>query len=228
MQQIAIPGESPGRTHLAVVLDRSGSMESIRDDVIGGFNAFLAAQKAVEGEATLTLVQFDSQDPFEVLADHVDLHAVSALSRGTFQPRGCTPLLDAVGKCILATELWVSRQSNALRPEHIVVVIVTDGQENASTEFKLERIRNLVAAKEMLGWQFIFLSADLAAFHEAGDIGIADRKRVYFSKDADGNREAFARTSEKVAMLRRREVADIAYDDVDREALAGGKTPPAP
>ena len=215
------------RTHLAIVLDRSGSMEPIRDDVIGGFNAFLASQQAETSAATLTLVQFDGQDPYEVLADHADVHAVSPLTRETFVPRGATPLLDAMGRCILDTELWIARQPADTRPDHVVFVIITDGQENASREFKLGRVKSLLKAKEKLGWQFIFLSADLAAFDDAEELGIAQEKRAFFSKDAAGNREAFARTSSKITMLRRRELEDIGYDEADRQAMAGDKPPAA-
>lgn len=126
----AQPGDTvAARTHIAIVLDRSGSMESIRDDVVGGFNAFLASQQAVEGQATLTLVQFDSQDPHEVLFDHAPIKAVRPLGRQDFVPRGCTPLLDAVGRTLLATELWLAQQPVDTRPEQIVFVIITDGQE---------------------------------------------------------------------------------------------------
>lgn len=218
----AQPGDTlAARTHIAIVLDRSGSMDSIRDDVVGGFNAFLTSQQAVEGEATLTLVQFDSQDPYEVLFDHAPLDAVRALGPQDFVPRGCTPLLDAVGRTLLATELWLAQQSADTRPEQTIFVVITDGQENASREFNLARVRSLIQAKEALGWQVVFLSADLGAFNEAGDLGIAEAKRVMFSKDADGNREMFQRTSLKVAAMRRREVNDIGYDDADRDAMGG-------
>ena len=215
-------GVAANRTHIAIVLDRSGSMESIRDDVVGGFNAFLSSQQAVAGEATLTLVRFDGQDPFEIVFDHAELQSIRPLLRDDFEPRGSTPLLDAVGRTILATELWVARQPSVARPDRVVVVVITDGQENASREFQLDRVRNLIKAKEGLGWQFLFLSADLAAFAEAGDIGFAHSKRAHFSKDAQGNREAFARTSMKIAEFRTGVVGDIGFDENDRKALGRG------
>src|ERR1043165_4100560 len=87
-------------THLAVILDRTGSMESIRDDTIGGFNAFLNAQKDAPGQATLTLAQFDSQDPYEIVHHFKPLGEVPELTRETFVPRASTPLLDAIGRGI--------------------------------------------------------------------------------------------------------------------------------
>src|SRR4030095_16541051 len=87
-----------GYTHISVILDRTGSMESIRDDTIGGFNAFLNARKAEPGSATLTLVQFDSQDPYEIVHQFKPLADVPELTRQTFVPRANTPLLDAIGR----------------------------------------------------------------------------------------------------------------------------------
>jgi hypothetical protein len=200
-------------------------MESIRDDVVGGFNAFLSSQQAVAGEATLTLVRFDGQDPFEVVFDHTDLQSIRPLARADFEPRASTPLLDAVGKTILATELWVARQPPAARPEGVIVVVITDGQENASTQFQLGRVRDLIKAKESLGWQFLFLSADLAAFAEAEGLGFAAFKRVHFAKDAEGSRQAFVRTSGKIADFRGGAVKDIGFDDADRDALGRGDAP---
>lgn len=219
MEHDVATGGSPRRTHIAIVLDRSGSMQSIRGDVIGGFNAFLSAQQAEPGEATLTLVQFDSQDPYEVLADHVPLAGVPPLTAETFVPRGGTPLLDAVGRCILATEAWLARQPDNLRPGNVVCVIVTDGQENASAEFTLPRVRDLIQAKEALGWEFLFLSADLGAFNEAGDLGIAAHKRALFSRSATGSHESFVRTSAKLSALRRGELRDLGFDEEDRREM---------
>jgi len=88
----------PGYTHIMVILDRTGSMESIKDDVIGGFNSFLETQKASPGRATITLVQFDSQDPFEVVYAYRDVQDAPLLTSKTYVPRACTPLLDALGR----------------------------------------------------------------------------------------------------------------------------------
>src|SRR5580765_2982032 len=88
------------RSHFYVLLDRSGSMESMRADVIGGFNNLLAEQQADGPDARLTLVQFDSQDPHEVLTDALRINRVRPLSERTFVPRGGTPLLDATGRII--------------------------------------------------------------------------------------------------------------------------------
>jgi hypothetical protein len=87
-------------THISVILDRTGSMQTIRDDTIGGFNAFLEDQKKQPGQATLTLVQFDSEDPYEVIHDFKPIADIPPLTRETFVPRASTPLLDAMGRGI--------------------------------------------------------------------------------------------------------------------------------
>ena len=114
--------------HITVVLDRTGSMQDIRDDVIGGFNGFLAAQQAEPIPATLTLVQFDSQDPYEVLHAARPIAQVPPLTAETYVPRASTPLYDAIGRGILDLEATVARLPEAERPAKVVFVIVTDGR----------------------------------------------------------------------------------------------------
>ena len=92
--------DSKPPVHISVVLDRSGSMAAIADDIVGGCNEYLGRQQQEPGEARLTLVQFDGQDPFEVLVDGLDIKKVRPLSRESYRPRGNTPLFDAVGRMI--------------------------------------------------------------------------------------------------------------------------------
>ena len=122
-------------THIVVILDRTGSMDSIRDDTIGGFNAFLSQQKAEPSFATLTLVQFDSQDSYEIVHRFKALDKVPDLTRETFVPRASTPLLDAIGRGINDLESSLANLAEDHRPSRVVMVIITDGAENASREF---------------------------------------------------------------------------------------------
>lgn len=92
------------QSHITVILDRTGSMMEIRDDVIGGFNAFLAEQQAASTPATFTLVQFDSQDPYEVLHHDRPIAEVTPLTPEQYLPRASTPLYDAMGRGILDLE----------------------------------------------------------------------------------------------------------------------------
>jgi hypothetical protein len=123
------------------LLDRSGSMHSIASDVIGGFNGFLAAQQSDGADAVMTLVQFDSQDPHEVLTDATPISAVRPLSGRTFQPRSGTPLYDAMDHVIADATIRAEQlQTGKAAPEEILIVTFTDGQENQSVEYTREKI----------------------------------------------------------------------------------------
>jgi hypothetical protein len=112
----------PDYTHLAVILDRTGSMESIRDDTIGGFNVFLNEQKQQPSKATLTLVQFDSQDPYEVIHQVKPIKEVPELTKETYVPRATTPLLDAIGRGINDLEKCLADMKEDNRPSKVVFV----------------------------------------------------------------------------------------------------------
>ena len=132
-------------THLYILLDRSGSMSSIANDVIGGYNTFLREQKKDGADARVTLVQFDSSNPQEVVAAGVPIAEMVELTSDTFLPRGSTPLLDATGKLIARARLNEElRQQNSLEPEEIVFVTITDGEENDSSKFTLAKIQKLI------------------------------------------------------------------------------------
>ena len=141
------------------LLDRSGSMESCWDDTIGGFNAFLNEQKATGG--TLTLIQFDHE--YQMTYERVKIDEVKGLKRETYKPRGSTALLDAIGRLI---KDWKGTSNPS-------VVILTDGQENASHSFTKAHIKDLIEQKTKEGWTFAYLGANQDAFAEAGSIGIA-------------------------------------------------------
>jgi hypothetical protein len=195
-------------THITILLDRTGSMESIRDDTIGGFNAFLNGQKAEPGTATLTLVQFDTQDPYEVLYKFTPIGDVPELTRETFIPRAMTPLLDALGRGIIDLEKSISQLKEKDRPSKIVFVVVTDGQENSSREFRKDRIKKMIQEKtEKNDWQFVFLSADLSAIDDAQSVGFQANSVLYFHKSPEGVGRAFrscsSRTSEYRSNVRR-------------------------
>ena len=152
---MSAPSQSP--IHISVVLDRSGSMASIADDIVGGFNEYLAEQRQVEGRVRVTLAQFDSQDPFEVLISGVDLREVTDLDRSEYRPRGSTPLFDAIGRMIAKIDADSAAYSEVGAPEEDqVVLIVTDGYENASREYSRQMIFDLIETRRSRGWVFVF------------------------------------------------------------------------
>lgn len=167
---------------IVAIIDRSGSMESIRGDVIGGYNAFLAQQKALPGEAVLTLVQFD--DKYEVHVDRVPVQEVPDLNVFTFVPRGMTAANDAIGRALNTLE--------ARNPAKAVILIVTDGMENASKEFTNEQIKEKITAAEERGWDVNFLAANIDAFAAGGAYGVKMDKTFAFAANAAGVHNAFA------------------------------------
>ncbi|ABB23414.1 vWA domain-containing protein [Pelodictyon luteolum] len=175
-----------GYTHITVILDRSGSMGIIRDDTIGGLNAFVDRQAAEPGDATLTLVQFDSGDPYEVRLHFMPIGEVRALNPETYVPRGMTPLLDALGRAINDIECGIAKLEEGRRPETVVVAVITDGQENSSTEFTKPQVEKMVGRKSAEGWEFIFLSADLSAIEDAQQLGFRQDATALFDKSPEG------------------------------------------
>lgn len=214
------------RSHITVILDRTGSMQDIRDDVVGGFNAFLAEQQAASTSATFTLVQFDSQDPYEVLHAAKDIKQVTPLTLEQYVPRASTPLYDAMGRGILDLESQLAKLLEPERPSTIIFVVVTDGAENASQEFDRAAISKLVGAKKAAGWDFVFLSADMTAFHDAGAVGIDYSTRLAFQKSTRGNDAAWAAASSKVRARVMGVAESIAFDEADRSASSDEPTAP--
>jgi hypothetical protein len=205
-------------THITVILDRTGSMESIRDDTIGGFNAFLKQQKAEPGTATLTLVQFDSQDPYEVIHRFQPIAEVPALNRETYVPRASTPLLDALGRGINDLEASLGEIKEEDRPSKVVVVVVTDGRENSSREFRKDQIEKMVKEKtEKSSWQFVFLSTDLAGIGDAMAVGIHADSALLFEKSGKGSAGAWASLSARTADFRSSRKKTIGFQQDDRK-----------
>ncbi len=188
-------------------------MEAIRDDTIGGFNAFLQQQKAEPGFATLTLVQFDSQDPYEVIHRFKPIAEVPELTRETYVPRASTPLLDAMSSGINDLESSLSQLAEADRPARVVMVVVTDGQENASREFHKEQIEKMIKD----GWQFVFLSADLAAIHDAQDVGVAPSASLLYQKSGLGSKGAWSSLSRRISDYRSARLQRLMFLEEDRQ-----------
>ena len=143
-------------TEIVFILDRSGSMAGLEADTIGGFNAMIQKQKAESGEAYVSTILFDNHT--EVIHDRVDIREIRPLTRKDYYVRGCTALLDAVGKSIhhIGNVHKYAREED--RPEKTVFVITTDGMENASHEYTYDRVRRMIEhEKEQYGWEFLCL-----------------------------------------------------------------------
>jgi uncharacterized protein YegL len=199
-----------------MILDRSGSMESVKSDTIGGFNSFLSEQQKVEGEASISLMQFDDQ--YEVVYTDKDVKSADKLTQETFRPRGMTALYDAIGRTINSVGQRLSDTDENERPDKVVFVILTDGFENASKEFSAVKINQMIShQKEKYGWDFIFIGANQDAITSARAIGISADAALTYAANAKGTEEAFGSVADKVSAYRRSNVkAALNFDDEDR------------
>ena len=163
-------------------------MKRIAGDIVGGFNQFLRKQRETEGEARVTLVQFDSDDPFELLIDGIPLREVTDLDTAAYQPRSLTPLYDAVGRMIHRIDGQVSERQKLGGPEEDqIVLIVTDGLENASSDCTRSQVFSMVSERRELGWVFVFLGADQDVYAEGEKVGVASANRVSWEKSKAGS-----------------------------------------
>ena len=188
------------RTELVFILDRSGSMSGLESDTIGGYNAMLEKQKKEAGEATVTTVLFD--DKYELLHDRIDLKGIAPITDREYYVRGCTALLDAIGKTIQKIANVQKHPSPENRADKVLFVITTDGMENASREYTYDKIRALVERqKQEYGWEFLFLGANIDAISTARRFGIGADRAVNYHADSQGTRLNYEVVSETVSCM---------------------------
>ncbi|WP_252504376.1 vWA domain-containing protein [Sporosarcina sp. Marseille-Q4943] len=190
-----------GLTELVFILDRSGSMSGLESDTIGGYNAMLEKQKKGPGEAVITTVLFD--DGYELLHDRITLRSIKPMTDHEYFVRGTTALLDAVGKTIVTLSNAQKRAAEEERAENVMVVITTDGMENASREFTYEKVRNMIEhQKSNYGWEFLFLGANIDAISTANLFGIEEDRATNYFADSDGTQLNYDVISETISSLR--------------------------
>jgi len=199
-------------TDITMILDRSGSMGRIHEQVIRSFNDFLNEQKAVKGKAAMTLIQFDDQ--YEVNYQGVDIQDAKDLNATTYEPRGMTALNDAIGRTILNMKKRLKDTKN-----NVVVVITTDGMENASVEFRRSQIREMIRdCEENLGWKFMYLAADDASFDEHEDMGMHRGRSFKTGRGRRGYDNAAKLMSAKMAGWRgSSDEADLDFTEKERK-----------
>ena len=188
-------------TEIVFILDRSGSMAGLEDDTIGGFNSMIRKQKLEDGEAYISTILFDNVS--EVIHDRVDIREVEPLTRRDYYVRGCTALLDAVGKAIrhIGNVHKYAREED--RPEKTLFVITTDGMENASREYTYERVRKMIEhEKDKYGWEFLFMGANIDAAKEAARFGIREDRAANYHADHVGTAVIYEAMNAAVCSVR--------------------------
>jgi hypothetical protein len=206
-------------THLYFLLDRSGSMQSIRSDIEGGFAAFIEEQRAGEGECLASLAQFD--DVYEVVYTDRPVADVPALD---LQPRNMTALHDAMGRLITEAGARLAAMPEDRRPGNVVVAVMTDGLENASKEWHAPAIRSLVELQtKVYGWTFLYMGADQDAVEVGVGLGIPAAQSVTYARGK--SREAMAMSAGKIRIQRAAKLVDPAaplpgFTEDERRRLA--------
>lgn len=189
-------------TDITIVLDRSGSMQVIASDTVGGFNQLLKDQQSSPGTADITLHQFD--DVFETPIPTTDIQSAQPLVEGkTFVPRGSTAMNDAIGRAINETGKRLSEKPDDQRAEKVVFVIITDGQENASKEFTGAQVKEMVKHQTTnYQWCFVFLAANQDAILTGRNLGVDAAFAATYAHTGTGAKTAFANTSSNLAGAR--------------------------
>lgn len=186
--------------HVTFVLDSSGSMSAIREDTIGGFNTFLADQRDEEGTATVSLVDFDTT--VDITYRGTAIEGAPMLTAETYTPGGRTALYDAIATAIGDTTTFIEGIDPENRPETIIVVILTDGKENAS-ETPQDVIREKIKTRQQEhGWEFLFIGANQDAALTAGGMGIDADRSLDMAHSGDGARAAYNSTSQRISDAR--------------------------
>jgi len=211
-----------GLTELVFILDKSGSMGGLETDTIGGYNSMLEKQKAVEGECHITTVLFDNN--YELLHDRIDIKAVSPITEKEYAVGGSTALLDAIGRTIHKIGNAQKYTADDYRAEKVMLIIITDGEENSSREYSAEKVRaQIERQKAKYGWEFVFLGANIDAVATAGRFGIGADRAVDYLADSEGTNLNFAVMSAAVAEFRESAtISDEHFDEIRKDVKKRG------
>ena len=187
-------------TEIVFILDRSGSMGGLESDTIGGFNSMLRDQKKKEGKAFVSTVLFDHESI--VLHDRIPVENVPEMTDSDYTVRGCTALLDAIGDAVkhIGNIHKYARPEDV--PEHTMFIITTDGLENASRRYNSKEIKALIEKKKKLGWEFLFIGANIDAIETAGRYGIDSDRAVNYHADSQGTAAVFRTVNKAVGAMR--------------------------
>lgn len=187
------------KTHISFVLDSSGSMSEIQDDTKGGFNNFLVEQQDEDGTATVSLHNFSTM--VECVYEGKPVEEAPELDDSNYRPSGSTALHDAVVTAIDAVDRRISGLDASEKPDNVIVVVLTDGKENAS-ETSHETVREAVESHQEKGWEFLFIGANQDAALEAGKMGVDSDNSLDMQYSGEGTQSAYDSTSERISEVR--------------------------
>ena len=196
---------------ITMILDSSGSMETLTEQVITSYNDFLEEQKTVDGEATVSLVQFNHV--YSPVYEGVDLHSADHLNSDNYKAGGNTALFDAIGRTIAET-----RERITPGTADVVFVITTDGLENSSLEYSGTQIKEMIAECEsQYGWHFMYLAASTDAFNQHTTLGIAGASCYQLAPTTEGWKDSQQLMSKQLMEFRiSGQQSDLEFKDADR------------
>lgn len=205
------------KVEVVAILDRSGSMQSLVDDTIGGFNQFIEKQKELDGECNITLVVFD--DKYEEVYQNIPIDEVPELDRDVYFARGMTALIDAVGKTINEVGERLKNTPEDEKPEQVIFLVTTDGMENSSREFTNDQLKEMVKHQtEKYNWEFIFMGANIDSFSEGGSMGFSINTTSNYDASSIGTRSVY--TAMSSAVMKKRTDKDVVLNMVDEYSTA--------
>lgn len=209
-------------TELVFVLDKSGSMSGLEKDTIGGFNAILQKQLVGEGTVTLTTILFDNE--IELLHDRLPIEAVEPLIDHDYVVGGMTALMDAVGFAIQKIDKVQNKVKKTMRSDKVLFVITTDGMENSSRKYSSQQIKALIQGRKELGWEFLFLGANIDVEEFAHSIGISEEHTVEFIADEQGTYKNFEALNKTVSSVRNGKKIDRSWkQSIEEDVKTRGK-----
>ncbi len=209
------------KTSITVILDKSGSMEPVRLDTVGGYNTFIDGQKQLPGECEVTLIQFNNHREFTYKSKNIN-ELEKGLLIEQYRPSNGTALLDAIGVAIEEKGAEFAKMSEEQRPGKVMFVIITDGVENASQDFTYAKIKEMIEhQKSVYNWDFTFLGANIDTFNVADSLGIAANKSLSFSTSKEGGaKRAFDSVNRYASNMRAsaggQSASSVSYTKVDR------------
>jgi hypothetical protein len=206
------------RTDLTVIIDRSGSMHTVKEDAEGGVNSLIEQQKLDPGETLFTLIQFDTE--YEFVHKGVPIKDINL--KYALIPRGGTALLDAIGRGIQETGDRLRRMDLAERPSLVVFIIVTDGLENSSREYNKKKIKEMIEHQtNVYKWKFTFLGTKIDAFAEASSIGISRGSTLYYGEEKTSG--AILTASSTISIMKMRSAkgleTQVDYSEEERKSV---------
>lgn len=205
-------------TEVVFILDRSGSMDHLTDDTIGGFNGLIEKQKKEEGECLVSTFLFDNE--VELLHDRLPLAEIPALTRDTYYARGCTALIDCIGDAVTHIEKIHRYARKEDVPSKTMFVITTDGMENASHKYSADEVRKMIKKHQEQGWEFIFIGANIDSVETAASFGIRKDRAVNYCTDLSGTKALYACVDKSMKSVR---ASGVVCEDWDEELVKDNK-----